>query len=342
MPLGKALSAWMEIVSGARVGGDGEVTELSVAELDELWGTLKQSQGWLNDFRRWNENRDQRDEQLLQKEAKEFRPHSGYNYNFAPQTAPPVATPATTPPPKTAPAAAPPRIEIPAADPTELPLPTNTPKPGTVSNPQTPEDFQRRAALYAEHEEWDAAAADWEAAIRLSPDDMTLRHNLAWSLLAGAKVEEFRSVADELLKRFPTVQTLDILSYSPDAKLDRAAIAEQAAQLAKLQHTSYYFQQVCGASLLRKGDFAPAKDYLAKADQLFSGSVPLTLYLGLCHHQLGDKAQALVQLSRADANIRARTADPLGKFYPNWNERLRWRLLRRELIGLLSQSKPRT
>jgi WD40 repeat protein/Flp pilus assembly protein TadD len=209
-----------------------------------------------------------------------------------------------------------------------------------------------RGRAYAQLREWDRAAADLAAAVKLGADDRrTWTHFARVSLQRGDR-QAYRRVCAQALERFGATRdpamanTIAwICQLAPDAVTDpdRPVQLARRATAAQPQHRVYV--NTLGAALYRAGQFAEAVRQLEDAVRLHGegGTAHDWLFLAMAHHCLGQAAEARRWLDQTvrwlDALAATPPLDGSGDTVP-WTHALDFRLLRREAEAMLAGTKP--
>jgi WD40 repeat protein/tRNA A-37 threonylcarbamoyl transferase component Bud32/tetratricopeptide (TPR) repeat protein len=212
--------------------------------------------------------------------------------------------------------------------------------------------YRRRAIAHAERDEWPAAAADFDQALRLRPWDGKGDEEYASLASAGALVylalnqpTGYRERCARLLKQLAgtdNAQAANSVAWTcavaPDALTSYSALLDLAQRTLGPAEKNPDYRNTWGVVLLRAGDAAGAMRRLNEsiALQAAGRAGPFDwLPLALAYHRLGkdDKARGFMEQA-------ARWMDSEGRMATlTWDQRLALRLLRQEAEQPLRQDK---
>jgi WD40 repeat protein/tetratricopeptide (TPR) repeat protein len=190
----------------------------------------------------------------------------------------------------------------------------------------------------AEAGKWSAAVEDFAYAWRLRPDDAWMGYRLGLAHLGAGDAAAFREQRGNMLQRYHDTRdaksahaavSLGVLLPSPTKDANElVALAERAVQQ---QPTSAVYLEALGAALFRAQRTREAVKVLGQALDVdeTGNTVWMQLFLAMAQHQLKEATKARQSLDGA-----------IKRFEPNkqeadWQDRLRWSLLRKEAETLL-------
>ena len=205
-----------------------------------------------------------------------------------------------------------------------------------------------RANYYGRRGQWQQAGEALAKAIDLDPSDhVAWFHNAAVRLQFG-DVEGYRRACREMLTRFgrtkdPNIaeRTAKTCLLAPDAVSDLkpvTALAEQALTGTEQAWAYSWFLLARGLADYRNGRFRGALTWIEKclAADSKRRPVPLDATAGLiaamAHHRLGRPERAAEALGKA---VKLWEQQPAGDLGPDWDDWLRFQLLRREAEALV-------
>jgi tetratricopeptide (TPR) repeat protein len=202
--------------------------------------------------------------------------------------------------------------------------------------------WRSRANAEASLGQWDRAAADYEHAARLQPDNDSIAYGLGLAFLGGGDRTAYRTQCRRMLDRFGQTgdpRTAGLVAWLAALQPVPQDEVESILRLARLavekEPDSFAYRETLGAALYRAGRFAEAVKELDAAVEKNKqdSSVWMQLFLALAHHCLQHTDTAQEWLTKAVQQIED-TKDP------GWQDRVRWRVLRQEAEDLLKPPPP--
>jgi tetratricopeptide (TPR) repeat protein len=179
---------------------------------------------------------------------------------------------------------------------------------------QTPDSaaslWSQRGDSRARQQRWAEAAADYDQAVRLQPEELWRRQRQILSHAAAGELDQLQRARSDLLDRFGrmtdpgtanTVAWYGSLAPGVDARLEAlvrlaelAVNGAPAAQSNADNSVPAAYQNTLGAALYRAGRFEEAIRRLEEGIKLQNGpSLPQDwVFLAMAHHRLGHRDQA--------------------------------------------------
>jgi tetratricopeptide (TPR) repeat protein len=202
--------------------------------------------------------------------------------------------------------------------------------------------LRRRANARASLNQWPQAIDDFQHAARLQPDDDSIAYRLGLALLGNGDRTAYRNQCRRMLNRFGQTNkanTADHVAFlavlQPVPGDDVESILQLALRAIATAPDDAHDCETLGAALYRAGRFEEAVKELdvAVEKQKKGGSVWMQLFLAMAHHRLQHAESARAWLTKAVQQIDA-TKDP------DWQDRVRWRVLRQEAEDLRKPPPP--
>jgi tetratricopeptide (TPR) repeat protein len=199
-----------------------------------------------------------------------------------------------------------------------------------------------RAHARASLEQWPQAVADYQQAVQLAPETAELNHSLGLAHVGNGDLTAYRDKFRQMIDRFGKTtdpEAMDLVAWlaalMPVPQDDVEPILRLARLAVEKLPNSKDCRETLGAALYRAGRFEEAVKELEAAVEKSGrgGSVWMQLFLALAHHRLHHTDTAQEWLTKAVKQIED-TKDP------DWQDRVRWRVLRQEAEDLLTSPPP--
>jgi WD40 repeat protein len=177
----------------------------------------------------------------------------------------------------------------------------------------TPQALAARGDLCVLQGDWTAAAADYAAAVKLSPTDHFLRQALAVLQLQQNQFEAYQQTCQQAFKRFSDAHTwtdppmwpqtivVRLCCLVPDSGVDRDEM-KRLADLALSGHDHNAMKLVGGMVDYRSAQYERAAEQLPESGDPLGGRLAL-LFRAMARHQLGHAEQARQLLAQAIEEI---------------------------------------
>jgi tetratricopeptide (TPR) repeat protein len=218
--------------------------------------------------------------------------------------------------------------------------------------PKDPRLWIARAHYYGRRSQWQQAGEDLARAIDLDPSDHAAWFESAAVRLQLGDVEGYRRACCEMLTRFgrtkdPNIaeRTAKTCLLAPEAVSDLepvTALAEQVVTGTEKERGYRWFLLVRGLADYRNGRFPDALTWIEKCLAADSEWRPVSLdasawlIAAMAHHRLGRPERAAEALDKA---VKLWQQQPAGDLGPDWDDWLRFQLLRREAEALVRGTK---
>jgi tetratricopeptide (TPR) repeat protein len=203
--------------------------------------------------------------------------------------------------------------------------------------PEDPLSWALRGHAFVEMGRWAPAAADFTRAIERGNANAWDWHHHALTLLGAGNEPGYRRACAAMLARFGETQNAYNALWVAAACVQAPNTAADPARLVRLAETAAvalpnhpFYQYVLEAALYRAGQFERAIETAQKARAVGGEDGPVWLFEAMAHHRLGHAADArrcMEQGIRWATNARNQ---------PQWWDRLRYELTRREAEGLIT------